>query len=453
MWLLVWPAAVGASDPRPSAEAPIVNGLVTPEFPSAGALLVTDAPDVAGQLSVTCSGTLIGCATFLTAAHCVCPEGADNGVACLAAGVREPSSLTVFLPHAGFFEVAAVVIDPAYELTVASDAAILTLASPVSGIAPSRINTVEAPAFGTAGTIVGFGSTGDTEVDSGVKRFGKVTTTECPLGVSDSTHVCWSFVEPLGAPGDNSGTCDGDSGGPLFANVGAGDLLVGLASGNAPSCSPSSTGFDTDIFYERIWIQTEAGTAIGDASCGGLPSAGGPGTQVGAAAGVVNAANPQGRSTFEVLPGTTLLRVALNGADQDGSVHPSVANDFNLYVKAGTPPSATDFDCGDARAGPYGFCEIDAPPAGTWHVLVDRVVGGGAYQATATAFGVPAGCVGDCNGNGEVTIDEIIKGVNIALGSLALDQCPSFDANGDDVVTVNELIQGVNNALNGCPAG
>lgn len=60
-------------------------------------------------------------------------------------------------------------------------------------------------------------------------------------------------------------------------------------------------------------------------------------------------------------------------------------------------------------------------------------------------------CVGNCNGDGEVTVDEIIKGVNIALGSLSIDACPSFDVNGNGEVEINELIIAVNNALNGCP--
>jgi hypothetical protein len=31
-------------------------------------------------------------------------------------------------------------------------------------------------------------------------------------------------------------------------------------------------------------------------------------------------------------------------------------------------------------------------------------------------IGAAAACTSDCNGNGEVTIDELIRGVNIALG-------------------------------------
>jgi hypothetical protein len=58
--------------------------------------------------------------------------------------------------------------------------------------------------------------------------------------------------------------------------------------------------------------------------------------------------------------------------------------------------------------------------------------------------------VGDCNGDLEVTVDELVLGVNIALGQADLAQCLAFDANRDGSVTVDELIQGVNNALFGC---
>ncbi len=62
----------------------------------------------------------------------------------------------------------------------------------------------------------------------------------------------------------------------------------------------------------------------------------------------------------------------------------------------------------------------------------------------------PGACVGDCNGNGELTVNELISGVNIAQGNAALSTCPSFDVNGDGSVGINELISGVNALLNGC---
>jgi hypothetical protein len=49
-----------------------------------------------------------------------------------------------------------------------------------------------------------------------------------------------------------------------------------------------------------------------------------------------------------------------------------------------------------------------------------------------------------------VTVNELIIGVNIALGSSQVIDCPSFDTNSDGSVAVNELISGVNALLNGC---
>ncbi len=70
---------------------------------------------------------------------------------------------------------------------------------------------------------------------------------------------------------------------------------------------------------------------------------------------------------------------------------------------------------------------------------------------TATAFPTPIRCSGDCNGDGRVSINEIITCVNIALGADQLSACAACDANGDGTIEINEIIQAVNNALNGCP--
>jgi parallel beta-helix repeat protein len=59
-------------------------------------------------------------------------------------------------------------------------------------------------------------------------------------------------------------------------------------------------------------------------------------------------------------------------------------------------------------------------------------------------------CIGDCGLDGTVTVDELIKGVAIALGNLPIDYCLAMDANADGAVTVDELVTAVGNALNGC---
>jgi hypothetical protein len=69
---------------------------------------------------------------------------------------------------------------------------------------------------------------------------------------------------------------------------------------------------------------------------------------------------------------------------------------------------------------------------------------------TPTTPPTPGACVGDCNGNGVVVVNELIIGVNIALGSGDIGDCPAFDINSSGTVEVNELIGGVNALLNGC---
>lgn len=60
-----------------------------------------------------------------------------------------------------------------------------------------------------------------------------------------------------------------------------------------------------------------------------------------------------------------------------------------------------------------------------------------------------AACVGDCSGDGKVTVDELVCGVNIALGASPAGDCPGFDR-GDGRVTVDDLVVGVNHALANC---
>ena len=59
-------------------------------------------------------------------------------------------------------------------------------------------------------------------------------------------------------------------------------------------------------------------------------------------------------------------------------------------------------------------------------------------------------CVGDCNGDGQVTVGEILDLVNIALGNAAIDQCKPSDSNRDGRITIDEILTAVDNALNGC---
>ncbi len=59
-------------------------------------------------------------------------------------------------------------------------------------------------------------------------------------------------------------------------------------------------------------------------------------------------------------------------------------------------------------------------------------------------------CVGDCDADGRVSINELVVGAGVALGQQSLTACVAFDSSRDAEVVVAELIQGVRSALEGC---
>jgi hypothetical protein len=94
-----------------------------------------------------------------------------------------------------------------------------------------------------------------------------------------------------------------------------------------------------------------------------------------------------------------------------------------------------------------GWAQTRVPP----DVVIDRPglsIGDVDFGNRRTVL---ARAAADCNGDDVVTVDEIIRGVNIALGTTSLDECPEVDASEDGEVTVDELLKAVNNALFGIP--
>ncbi len=84
-----------------------------------------------------------------------------------------------------------------------------------------------------------------------------------------------------------------------------------------------------------------------------------------------------------------------------------------------------------------------------WHCRVIIAAAWVLYGAIAVPRAGAQVCVGDCGGKGSLGISDLILGVNIALGTASLTQCPEFDGNKDGKVEINEIIIGVNNALIG----
>jgi hypothetical protein len=65
--------------------------------------------------------------------------------------------------------------------------------------------------------------------------------------------------------------------------------------------------------------------------------------------------------------------------------------------------------------------------------------------------GAAVACAGDCDGSGDVTVDEVGVTVNVALGDVDVSACTAGDTDFSGAITVDEIIAAVNSALNGCP--
>jgi hypothetical protein len=88
------------------------------------------------------------------------------------------------------------------------------------------------------------------------------------------------------------------------------------------------------------------------------------------------------------------------------------------------------------------------------HAAIGQV-GESTDLAVALSFGTEArgqACSGDCNGDGTLTLAELIAGVGIALGEAPAGGCSAVDANGDGAVLVDEVTRATAAQLSDCTA-
>jgi hypothetical protein len=341
------------------ASAPIVGGTPTSADPAVGALLGGIGPGVP-----TCTATLIGCTTAVTAAHCLCPA---NKAPCQGDDAPDPSLWSVYFEHAGLLAVEEVVVHPDFDFPTA-DLAILRLAWEATSIPPVPLST-DPVANGAVARIVGFGTTGGKDDATGVKRDGSVTIGDCPKGIDPATMLCWTY------DGSGANACVGDAGGPLLV----GGVLAGVgAGGTKASCLSGDRAYDVRVAPYHDWIVATGGDDVGT-TCGWLRPIGAEGTTVASFSGTVDAGAPEAVHAITVPEGTEELRVGFHAAD-DGR------NDFDLYLRFGEPPTVDDWDCAEVGPGQYGYCEMIYPDSGTWYAMVRRESGAGIYQLAATTL-------------------------------------------------------------------
>jgi hypothetical protein len=343
----------------------IVNGVSIPGVLAPVGLVFTATPGI-------CTGTLIGCRTVLTAAHCVCPEG--------PASCATPP--LVFFQHLGGVPVQSSLVHPEYVPQRVHDIAVLRLGAPAANVPTAPINQSARIPYGSTVTLVGFGRSGGdptTDFSLGIKRAGLATTVPC--NIDDPFSLCTNFSNPLGAPGEDSNTCQGDSGGPVIA----GGTVAGVVSyGPSPSCFPFDHAVNADVFVDRLWIAAAAAGDLGT-SCPG-PLVGEPGVSVDVAEGHLSAGPPDLWS-LEVPAGLGQLRVTLM-AEASVNVDLQVSGPGGGACTSASPVFFPD------------LCTIANPSPGIWDLRVSPISGAGNYQLVATKIVSPSTSA-DCVPNAE----------------------------------------------------
>lgn len=212
-----------------------------------------------------CAATLISQGHVVTAAHCIQPKfttkamSKDDMVVLLGRYnldvIVERGSLTS--------TVGKVNIHPEWRANVDSfdaDIAVLALQSRVAFTDfikpicwPSRkIENFE-------GTIVGWGKSESNSIHENTPRQANVTAVPnetCFLSNGDFVKI--SSTRTFCAHADNSGPCNGDSGGGLFVHSHAGWLIRGIISSSvviAGSCDVSKHAIYTNVFAFSDWVQ------------------------------------------------------------------------------------------------------------------------------------------------------------------------------------------------------
>lgn len=210
--------------------------------------------------------------------------------------------------------------------------------------------------------------------------------------------------------------------------------VVAAATGVAPAVAQSGGG------YDLTWSTVDGG---GTFSAGGTATLGGTIGQ--ADAGMLNGGTYSLRGGFWATappPATpTPTRTPTPSATRTPTRTSTPSQTFTASRSA-TPTRTPTTTPTRTRTG--------TPPATATSTRTNTATRSATSTRTPTPTATPPECVGDCGQDGDVSVNELIVMVNIALGNAPRSLCVARDRNGNGVITIDEILSAVNNALNSC---
>jgi hypothetical protein len=300
------------------------------------------------------------------------------------------------------------------------------------GIANNGTLTVTNSTFsGNSASGVGYGGGG------GIGNNGTVTVTSSTFSGNSASGLGGGAIANDGTVTVTNSSFSGNStsglGGGAVANDGTVTVTNSTFSGNSAAGSGGGAIFN----FSRTVAVTVTNTIVANSTSGG------------------NCAGGVTDGGYNIDDGTTC---GFTGTGCTATTGTSFCNtnpvlDPTGLQNNGGPTETIALEAGSAavNAGNESVCAV--PPVNNLDQRGYVRPGVGSTNCSIGAYeynspGPP--CVGDCNGDGTVTLDDILTMVNIALGNTLVTTCEAGDANRDGEITVDEILTAVNNALNGC---
>ncbi|HZI04866.1 MAG TPA: trypsin-like serine protease [Archangium sp.] len=312
-----------------------------------------------------CGGSILNENWILTAQHCVNDGGTISKPARIEAGT------TTISGSGQVRSVAEVIVYPGYvDASKGKDVALLRLSTPLdlSGANAKAIGLVTAADASAGVTNTGVVSrvTGWGTLSSGGSSPDTLQTVDVNIVSNSSAQTSYPSetitADQLAAAAPGKDSCQGDSGGPLTVLKGTTRVLAGVVSWGYGCADSRYPGMYARVSSFETWITSKInGTST-------------PTTTLLSKTSLSGASGSWQHFPITVPAGSTSLTVKqFNGT-----------GDADLYVRSGSQPTTTAYNCRPYLSGNTETCTISNPVAGTWYVSVQAYSAYSGVSLTAT---------------------------------------------------------------------
>ena len=185
------------------------------------------------------------------------------------------------------------------------------------------------------------------------------------LSATTGNALHYAIVVPAGATNLSVRISGGSGDADLYLRRGSAPTTSSYdcrpyLSGNSETCAVAAPQAATWYIMLRAY-SSFSGTTLSASYT--PPSGGGGGNQLAKAVPVTGLAAASGASlayTLSVPSGASQLSVAISGGNGDA----------DLYLRHGSAPTTSSYDCRPYLNGNNETCSVSAPASGTWHVMV-----------------------------------------------------------------------------------